>query len=946
MRKITLTIVLSITFTIFYTPKISAQEFLEHLPSEKEKHTDFFDMRKAFEKWVSEHPNPDKLKGTKRFKRWEWLNSTRLLPDGTAPSPAVRLQGIREAQEMRRLESRMRTNGSAWSPVGPMEYAEPTADETSGHNTGRLNCIAFDPTNPDILWAGSSQGGVWRSDNHGESWQPMNEGLPTLRISDIAVDPNNPQTLYVCTGDYGYLTFDVVLQGRATNYGFGIYKSTDGGNSWQATGIVDQLGSFDNSLMRRTFIDPANSDNLLAAGVSGIWSSDNGGDTWSLWAPPTQDLIIWDIEQDMNNPNTFYATSGYMRSKEAGRAAILKSENFGKTWRILNTGIPEVDEVQRIEVCTAPSNSDYVYALTCGINEGFYALYRSVDAGETWEERSSVEAGDPNILGWFNGDPFFGDEGGQGTYDLAIIVDPENEERIFTGGVNMWGSEDGGETWDIVSFWVYVFGESVHADQHQFKYNPANQTYYVCNDGGLYTTQDIQLGSLDEAAACVDITTFEIRQDCYELPTVWKNISGGLNITEFYRIGLSQDNEDFIMAGSQDNGTFYKLPDRWAHAFGGDGMECMIRPDNPEFIYATNPGGALSSSEDGGVNWEFGLEEDIINEEEGIWVTPYEMHPEDPSTLFAGFRNLWRSNDAGKSWRRLSDFPAIPSGNFVNFTWDFEVSPSHPSVIYVAKAFLPRAGANAELWRSGDDGITWVDMSEGLPVNQAFINYIAVDTNDPDRLWVVFGGFIEGEKVYESSDGGLTWLNISEGLPNVPVNTIVNQSGKSDYLYIGTDVGIFYRNNSSGTWQAYNENLPLVIISELETHEKTGKLYAGTYGRGVWMADLFEDEADDGVEDPDEVTSTDAFDFYQTQVSLFPNPATDRLTLHIENLQSTNDLRFELADIMGRTIRDEMFKVSESSFSQSVDIADLKTGLYFIRLSSGNKTIVRRFVKE
>ncbi len=215
----------------------------------------------------------------------------------------------------------------------------------------------------------------------------------------------------------------------------------------EPTGLTYQLIQLDGSLIRRVLINPYNSDSLLAAGIGGIWTSADAGTTWTQ----KHDSLIWDIEVDPNNPFTIFATTGYLKNSQQGNAAIMKSTDFGATWNLLNTGITPTGVVLRIEVEVAPTNSNHVYALACNMSKGLHGIYSSLDGGVTW---SFSDAQGLNTLGWYEGL----NSGGQGTYDLSLLVDPLNENKIYTGGVNIWGSDDGGTTFDGVSLWYDGYG--------------------------------------------------------------------------------------------------------------------------------------------------------------------------------------------------------------------------------------------------------------------------------------------------------------------------------------------------------------------------------------------------------------------------------------------------------------------------------------------------------
>ena len=404
---------------------------------------------------------------------------------------------------------------------------------------------------------------------------------------------------------------------------------------------------------------------MVVAGIPGIYKSMDGGITWVQ----KYDNFVIDFDMNPENPNTLFATGLYIPN-EGGATRILRSQDFGDTWDTLNTTIlPVQNEILRAELTIAPSDSNIIYTLACGPNEGFYALFKSEDAGENWfavaardTNEFSAAAKAPNMLGWYDGG-YWGlgmlppDESGQGTYDLTLVVHPTNPDTIYTGGINMWGSYDGGSTWDIASYWVANMGPSLHADQHASKVNPISHTIYQCNDGGIYKSNSVILGSMDSVATCFDPITYELTPGCYTLPTNWINISHGLHISEYYRIGLCKNDPNIIVGGTQDNGSFMYRNGIWKHVYGGDGMEAMVHHTNSDIVYVTTQRGGLKRSTDGGLSFERGLEEPITNTgETGFWVTPYEMHPDTADIIYTAFQNVWRSEDGGDTWTKISDF--------------------------------------------------------------------------------------------------------------------------------------------------------------------------------------------------------------------------------------------------------------------------------------------------
>jgi len=575
-------------------------------------------------------------------------------------------------------------------------------------------------------------------------------------------------------------------------------------------------------------------------------------------------------------------------------------------------------------------------------------MYKSTDAGASW---SAVAAYDttglpgavpaPNLLGWADGglSGFMPDEGGQGTYDLTLIVDPDDPDMLFTGGVNMWGSDDGGLSWDIVSMWIRMFGNSIHADQHSSSWQPQTGKLFQSHDGGFNITSEPIIGDFNYVYTnCIDWMAVmagdydnAIIPDCYEIPTEWESIAGGIHNTEYYRLGCCRSHADMVIGGTQDNGTYLYKDGEWVNTLGGDGMECMIHHTNPDIIFATNYNGALSRSDDGGLTYTSSLDTVITQGagESGDWVTPFVMHPHGGDTIFAAFENVWKSGDLGVTWTKLGD---LPSGSSLRV---LEVSRANPDYIYTS-----RSGA---IYRTKDGGQNWDNITSGLSLGVSKITGITTDFDDPEKVWISVSGFQDGIKAYMSADAGNTWANISENLPNVSMNAIVFQGGTingvTGALYIGSDIGVFYTNDSiQGTtspWIMYSDGLPNVIINELEIHYGAQKLRAATYGRGLWETDLYSESVIEDITEPAGST---------IEVNIFPNPNKGVFTISATMIEA-NDISIDIFAITGENII-SLTEKADKNYSKQVNISSLASGTYLVQIEINNCHYTKRVVKE
>ncbi len=927
MKQLFTIILVIVSFTAFSQPWLNKKYIENNNPD------NFYIIQKAFYKWADEK-NLKTEKGIKRFKRWEWFYEPRVYPTGKYPSSKL----IYNESQKHRINTKSTLLNNTWTNITPITLPSPS-DTTTINGLGRINSITFSPADSNTIFIGSSQGGVWKTTDNGNTWNCLTDDLPLLRISDICLDPNNVNTIYIATGDINYIGFNTIAAGRNPQYGTGIMKSTDGGATWNTTGLSFNLTDGESSLIRRIFVNPKNSNEIIAAGVDGIYKSFDAAQTFTK----INSAMIIDMDINPLDSNTIYCASFYNSSVSTSGAYILRSYDFGNTWDTLNSTIPPTGKVQRTEIAIAPSDTNYVYAFTCAMDEGFYALYKSIDAGNTWKMQSAYDTTGmdstvvkaPNILGWMDGglSGFMPDEGGQGTYDLTLAVNPQNPEIIFTGGVNMWGSDDGGKTWDIVTFWIKSFGQSVHADQHVGIYSPYNGKYYQASDGGIDYSDTLMIGNItyvlqnciDWGAAMAGDYEHMLTPGCYTLPTSWTNISSGLHITEYYRLATSKSNESMIMAGAQDNGTYLYKDGNWLSTWGGDGMEAMIDYDNDSIIYATNYSGTLNRSDDGGYTYTQNLETPITNANEtGAWVTPYVMHPNNPNVIYTGFNSVWRSNDKGTTWSKLG---TQLSGYSILALAVSRVNPD--SVIYASNKY--------NIYKTVNGGQHWTSITNNLPLSQAMISYIAISSENDNIVWVTLSGYQSGEKVYKTNDGGQTWTNISYNLPNVPANTIVRQrgttNGVTNALYVGTDIGVYYTNdslqNTSTPWISYNTGLPNVIVNELEIQYSSQKLRAATYGRGLWETDLFSQS-----------TSINKQNTINNELKIYPNPNNGVFYIYADFNKDVN-AKINIFTVTGDKILSINKKITNKS-NTKIDLSKFGKGIYIVQVTANNTRYTKR----
>ncbi len=728
----------------------------------------FYEIQEAFNAYWH-NKKIEKGKGYKQFRRWEYFMEPRVYPSGHIDNLAYQ-KGFWNKINNKIIGKALPT----WVNLGP-SVTPYTIDTENKTGNGRINCIAFHPDNPNILYAGAPSGGFWKSEDDGISWSTTTDQLSSIGVSDIVVDYAIPDNIYIATGDGDH----------GDTYGIGIVKSTDGGDTWQPTSLA--LNAAENIYFRRLLMNPDNHNTMITTSNQGIYKTTNGWSNYTL----VESGNFKDLEFHPSNSSVIYATS-YSYS---GNANIYRSTNEGDDFAISMQGIDESGEFNRIEIAVTPHEPNSVFALVSdNFDDGFYALYKSVDQGVNWQIIYGQETEDKNLLGWSAAGT---DEGGQGWYDLSLAVSPTNADVILVGGVNLWKTIDGGINWMLSGLWQISSGYNyVHADQHMLAFSPLNGRLYCGNDGGVYVSSNHGLS--------------------------WTDISNGLEILQSYKISVSQSENDMLLAGNQDNGTFVLKEGIWNEVYGADGMECIIDPVDPDILYSSIYYGSIYKSVDGGLTYSPIKPSPDLS---GAWVTPYVMSRSYSKKLLIGYDQIYKTVDGGSSWEVISDF----TGENMTVV---RIAPSNEQYVY--------ASDWNSIWKTNNEGEQWTEIGIGLP--QLAITDITISDTDPNKVWISVSGYDENNKVFYSSDGGANWVNYSQGLPNVPANCLLYQKESNHQLYLGTDLGIYHRNAAMDSWEEFNGNLPNVIVTELEMQEDNNTLYAGTFGRGIWklaMPDTF-----------------------------------------------------------------------------------------------------------
>jgi hypothetical protein len=711
----------------------------------------------------------------------------RRLPDGR-----IGLQAHARALAHARLKRArlMATSGldaaGAWQLRGPINVG------------GRVTDVVADPANANKIYVASASGGVWKTTDGGATFTPIFDGLGTLSIGALALDPRDSNILYVGTGEAN------PGGGSTTQPGDGVWKTTDGGATWQHLGL-------DNTFeIGRIVVDPKNPNNVFVAAMGalffhnvdrGVYRSQDGGLTWTKVLFVSDGAGAIDLAIDPVTPTRVFATTWERQRTPSARiyggtgSGLWRSTDGGTTWTALAGGLPASStRPGRIGVVVAPSSPSTVYTIFSKTDFSLDGVFRSTDSGTTWTRQTVTSL--TSIIG------------AQCYWAGRMFVHPTNPNDLWVDGVNLAHSTNGGASFTSVS--------GLHADQHAQWFSPANPAVILKgNDGGLYRSSN---GG-----------------------STWTHFTN-LPISQFYTVEAHPLQPAKIFGGLQDNGV-QRTPtgqtNDWGSILGGDGLEVHVDPLSTQVVYAESQFGALRRSTNGGTSFS--------NATSGLtgrlgWKTPIAIDPASTgtgatTTLYLGSSMLFRSTNSAQSWTPIS--ADLTNGNQGVGTIVFGtittvvVAPSNKNTIYIGTD-------DGNLWVTQNAGTSYTRITAGLPV--LWITRVAVDPGNDAIAYVTFSGFRVDQPlahVFRTTDHGATWREISGDLPDAPVNAIVVDPRQSSTLYVGSDVGAFVSNDLGVSWAPLGTGLPDAPVSDLKfLPGPPATLYAATYGRSNHSIEL------------------------------------------------------------------------------------------------------------
>ena len=771
---------------------------------------------------------------------------------------------------------------------------------------GRTLCLAFHPTDENIMYAGSASGGLWKTTTGGvglDAWHYVPTGFPVLGVSSIAIDQNDPDIIYIGTGEvYGFGFAEPGTTNRVTRgiYGTGVLKTSDGGNTWaqvlpfaenQIVGVSDIV------------IDPENSQNIFAATTNGVFRSQDGGGNWSM---VLSGLDFFDLEIDPGNTNIIYVTMGNLNfGLNPSLSGIFKSTDGGDNFtELMDPGLlPAWSGNARVEL--DPIDHDIIYASlqavigTASSPTTPGGIFKSTDGGMSW-----TKINNQNVA-------FF-----QAWYAHDIAINPNNPDEIMYVGVDAWKSTDTGNNFTKKSNWQgWVFGEIyedepggnanwVHGDIHAVYYHPINNKIYFATDGGVFVSDD------------------------GEPP--YTSINGGMKTLQLYaNMGSSATDPELFTGGAQDNSTYiHKENDRWFRVIGGDGMSAAINSENDSIIYGSYQGLNIAKSTDEGGNYNL-AKPTLLPGDGPAFLGPYELAPSDQDIIYGGAGYLYKSIDGGINWGATSSLPV----DTPNMVVKIAVSPDNPEVLYVGTSPHPFLGTSTVKIMKSIDGGQNFSIMNGLP--NRVVKDIEFDPTDENTVYLTFSGF-GSSHVYKTTNGGNDWTAIDNGLPDLPTNTILVDPLNPDNLYVGNDLTVYYSENGGGSWETFSEGLPeAAMIYDLNDSPSNRKIRIATHGHGFFQRDYVNLLSAAGTLEAD-----------FPEFKIYPNPASGQAVIEIYAKQNTGKTRVELNNVSGQNMA-TVFNGNLIEGLNKIELVDLykyPAGNYFVHVISPHGSLSKQLV--
>ncbi len=703
----------------------------------------------------------------------------RSYPDNQFSQKAY-LKGMRQVQEQALQRSASPGFDTDWTTEGP------------GSAGARVNAVLVHPNDPATIYLGYSGGGIYKTTDNGTTWNPIFDDQPYLAIGDMVFHPNDPETIFVGTGDPSITGYPFI--------GNGIYKSTDGGNTWTNLGLSETY------IISKILIHPTNPDIIYAGTMGlpfernndrGLYKSVDGGQTWDQilfidHATGVIDLVIHPTNPDIlfagiwtrirNNQESTLTSLGHK---------VYRSMDGGDNWQPLANGLP-IGNGSRISLSQSQQNPNTFFACFTNPAFQFSGLYKTEDNGESWTEIADIST------------PFINNcMFGFGWYLGRLRVNPFNDQEMFVLGVPLVSSVDGGITWGEAA------PENVHVDHHGIAF-ASDGSVILGNDGGAYRRPP-------------GATIFW--EDIENIPT-----------TQVYRVAYNPFAPDTYYGGFQDNGTQSgnaSSINNWDLIRGADGFQMAFNPDDSLNFYAESQNGGIGVTNNG-TNFAGGTN-GIPSSDRRNWDMQYFISPHESNTLYTGTYQVYKSTNRAGDWEAIS--PDLTDG--IIFSPIFHtISTLAESPLVAGSIYVGTTDAN--VWRTTDDGANWEEIKQGLP--ERYVTSVKASPVFPETVYATLSGYRDNENtpyVFRSENGGTTWENIAGDLPPVAVNDILILPRHQDtVLIVANDGGVYASLNAGINWERLGGNFPTVPVYDLVYNAINNQVVAGSFGRSILSFDL------------------------------------------------------------------------------------------------------------
>lgn len=810
----------------------------------------------------SDYEHSNKILTTK-LQPSEDLFLQRAWPDASLDIKAY-TKGLEQAQNdyLNRQSEHFNQN---WMVQGP------------GNIGARINTLETHPTNDNVIYAGFSEGGVWRTIDGGASWIPIFDEQPFLAIGDITIDPNNPNVVYVGTGDPNISGFPFI--------GNGLYKSTDSGGTWTHLGLTETR------IISKILINPSNSNIIYVATMGlpfernndrGLYKSTDGGASWTQVLSLGEDAGIIDLVMNTDNPQILFA-SGWNRIRNnseslitGNKARVFRTMDGGMSWDTLYNGLPEED-LSRTGLAISPTNPNKVYAMFVSTGMQLHSIYKTEDGGENWEAMPTSEENglDDHALGGF------------GWYFGKIRVHPLNDDQIYLLGVDMWTFQNGEWSLAAPEWWDY----SVHADKHDLIFNSSNHLL-LATDGGAYRSTDNGVNW----------------EDIENIPT-----------TQFYRTAYNPHQPNVYYGGAQDNGTTGGNAagiNDWERIYGGDGFQAVFHPTNPDIFYVETQRGGINMTLDGGFSWEGGTQ-GIENGDRRNWDMQYIMSSHNPERLYTGTYRVYESvSQDAPFWFPISEDLTDGTDDRYHTISTLHESPIDEDFLYVGTT-------DGRVWKTENSGNDWIEISAGLP--NRYVTDIKASPDYTNWVYVTHSGYKDNDfipRLHRSMNRGNTWENISGNLPDLAINDVYIIPNHLDTLiFVATDGGVYGTINSGEHWERVGVNMPIVPVYDLEWNVENQELIAATFARSILSYSL--ESLMVNIKNP----------IVQESLNIFPSPAWDEITIELTDEMIGQEATLLIFNQIGQQIWQQPITNQERV---KVDVSDFSVGQYFVSIRGEN----------